>query len=402
MFREIFLKKIASLKYGKIIVIENNTTHCFGELSDKPMLQATITILDNRFYRDVILGGTKASAEGYFLGYWESDNLTDLMRILILNQDTLKKIENNFYKFMDLISRFSNIFIKNSISRSKKNIALHYDLSNDFFKTFLDDNLMYSCAIFKDIDSDLNAASKNKLDIICKKLSLNSQDKVLEIGTGWGGFAIYVAEKYGCDVVTTTISDQQYELTKARIKENNLTHKITVLKQDYRELTGEFDKLVSIEMIEAVGYQFYQDFFKQCSKLLKPDGEMLIQSITIQDAMYEHVKNEIDFIKHYIFPGSCIPSATVLLQEMTKSSDLRLFHLQDIGLHYAPTLRAWHDRFLKHNESIKRLGFSEQFIRLWTFYFCYCEAGFREGYLSDIQLHCVKPLAIRKKNYLNL
>jgi cyclopropane-fatty-acyl-phospholipid synthase len=286
-------------------------------------------------------------------------------------------------------------FRLNHIKGSRRNIAQHYDLNNDFFSLFLDKNMMYSSAIFPDENSDLETGSNHKLDIICQKLKLQSTDTVLEIGTGWGGFALYAAENYGCKVVTTTISQQQYDLAKQRIVDKKLEHQITLLNKDYRHLTGTYDKIVSIEMIEAVGHQYYNTFFANCSALLKPRGQMLIQAITIQDQAFERAKNEVDFIKQSIFPGSCIPSVTALLAAMTRSSDLRLFHLEDIGLHYAKTLKLWRQRFSQNQEQVINLGFNNNFINLWNFYLCYCEAGFAEGYLGDMHLHFVKPGTIR-------
>jgi cyclopropane-fatty-acyl-phospholipid synthase len=244
--------------------------------------------------------------------------------------------------------------------------------------------MMYSCGIFPTPGSTLEEASLYKLDKICQKLDLKSGDKIVEIGTGWGGFAIHAAENYGCEIVTTTISQK-------------LDKKITLLQQDYRKLEGKYDKLVSIEMIEAVGHQYFNTFFKRCGDLLKSDGQMLLQAITIQDQVYERVKNNVDFIKRYIFPGSCLPSVTASVNAITASSDMRVFHLEDIGWHYAKTLASWRDNFLSNKSKVLGLGFDENTIRLWEYYFSYCEAGFAEGYISDIQMLCLKPDALRAK-----
>ena len=280
---------------------------------------------------------------------------------------------------------------ENSVRGSKKNISRHYDLSNDFFSLFLDKNMMYSSAIYKSRKTSLEDASTNKLDVICKKLNLKKTDHVIEIGTGWGGFAIYAAKNYGCKVTTTTISIEQYKFAKQKIKEAGLGKKIKVLLKDYRLLKGQYDKLVSIEMIEAVGYQFYDEYFKIIGQLLKIDGEALIQSITIKDQRYSKAIQSVDFIQKYIFPGSCIPSITAIQNSLTNSTDLVINDIRDIGHHYARTLADWRKRFLKNKQEIRKLGFDDKFLRMWLFYFAYCEGGFEEKVISDIHLHITKP-----------
>jgi cyclopropane-fatty-acyl-phospholipid synthase len=279
----------------------------------------------------------------------------------------------------------------NSEAGSQKNIAAHYDLGNDLFKLFLDPSMMYSSAIFDTEATTLQAASARKLQVICDKLQLTADDHVLEIGTGWGEFAIYAAKHYGCRVTTTTISEQQCVLAKARIAAEGLQAQVTLLKQDYRQLQGQYDKLVSIEMIEAVGHQYYDIYFSKVSQLLKPDGVALIQAITIADQRYDSAIRSVDFIQRYIFPGSNIPSNTAMLASMTRSSDLRLVDLQDIGLHYATTLRHWRENFFAHIEAVRKLGYSEVFIRMWDFYLSYCEGGFAECALGDVHLLLAKP-----------
>jgi cyclopropane-fatty-acyl-phospholipid synthase len=279
----------------------------------------------------------------------------------------------------------------NTTEGSRKNIAAHYDLGNDFFALFLDETLMYSSAIFNQHTSTLKDASELKLKTICEKLDLQATDHVIEIGTGWGGFAIYAAMHYGCKVTTTTISQQQYALAKSRVTAAGLQDKITLLLDDYRHLSGQFDKLVSIEMIEAVGHRFYDTYFAKISALLKPDGLALIQAITIQDQRYESAKKSVDFIQRYIFPGSCIPSNTAMLNSITRNSDLRLFDLEDIGPHYATTLKRWRENFFDKIEAVRKLGYSEEFIKMWEFYLCYCEGGFAERALGDVHLLLAKP-----------
>ena len=251
--------------------------------------------------------------------------------------------------------------------------------------------MMYSSAVFEQPGMTLEQASIAKLDRICRKLALHAGDHVVEIGTGWGGFALHAARHYGCRVTTTTISRAQYELAVARVAAAGLSDKITVLLKDYRELEGKFDKLVSIEMIEAVGHQYYEEYFRTCARLLEPDGMALIQAITIADQRYEAARRSVDFIQRYIFPGSCIPSVTALLASITRASDLRLFHLEDIGPHYARTLAAWRHAFMRNLDQVRALGYPEEFIRMWEFYLCYCEGGFEERVLGDAQLLLVKP-----------
>jgi cyclopropane-fatty-acyl-phospholipid synthase len=307
------------------------------------------------------------------------------------NQAVMDALEGGFQWASKPFLKALHWLNRNTADGSRKNIASHYDLGNDFFKLWLDPSMMYSSAIFSPKDISLEAASYKKLQVICDKLDLKSTDHVLEIGTGWGGFAIYAASNYGCKVTTTTISKQQYDEAVLRVNAANLQDKITLLLNDYRDLTGQFDKLVSIEMIEAVGHQFYDVYFKKCASLLKPNGMALIQAITITEQRFESAKNSVDFIQRYIFPGSNIPSVTAMLNSITKVSDLKLYDLEDIGLHYATTLAAWRDNFFEHIQQVRQLGYSEEFIKMWEFYLCYCEGGFAERALGDCHLLLVKP-----------
>jgi len=275
---------------------------------------------------------------------------------------------------------------------SRKNILAHYDLGNDFYALFLDETMTYSCAIFEQENSSLKQASEAKYDRICRKLQLAAGDRVIEIGTGWGGFAVHAARNYGVQVTTTTISDEQHQFARQRIKAAGLEDRITLLKKDYRDLSGKFDKLVSIEMIEAVGHQYLPIFFRTCSRLLKDDGIMALQAITIGDQIFDRHKRTVDFIKRYIFPGSCIPSITAISIALAKATDLRLVHLEDITPHYARTLREWRRRFFTNIKKVRALGFSDTFVRMWEYYLCYCEGGFAERYLGDVQMLFVKPL----------
>ena len=285
---------------------------------------------------------------------------------------------------------------RNTLQGSRKNIAAHYDLGNEMFALFLDDTMMYSCAIFEHPQMSLQQASIEKLERVCRKLELQPGDHLLEIGTGWGGLALHAARHYGCRVTTTTISHEQYRMALQRVEQAGLGDRITVLCEDYRNLSGEYDKLVSIEMIEAVGHAYFDTYFEQCSRLLKSDGLMLLQSITIADQRYAAAKRSVDFIQRYIFPGGCLPSVAVLSDSVARNTDMRMLHLEDIGPHYATTLKRWRQRFMARLDSVRALGYPEEFIRMWEYYLCYCEGGFRERAIGTVQVLLGKPLNRRE------
>lgn len=384
------LKRLAALRKGQLILIDGSERHVFGRL-DAGNLQATITVHDPRFYGEIAFGGSIGAGEAYMLGYWQADTLTNVVRLMVLNQSVMDTLEGGYQWLTKPLLKVFHWLNSNSEAGSQKNIAAHYDLGNDLFKLFLDPTMMYSSAMFDEDTTTLQAASERKLQVICDKLQLVPTDHVLEIGTGWGGFAIYAAKHYGCHVTTTTISEQQYLLAQSRILAEGLQDQITLLKHDYRHLQGQFDKLVSIEMIEAVGHQYYDTYFNKVSQLLKPDGVALIQAITIADQRYESAIRSVDFIQRYIFPGSNIPSNTAMLTSITNASDLRLVDLQDIGLDYATTLRLWRENFFAQLDAVRQLGYSEAFIRMWDFYLSYCEGGFAECALGDVHLLLAKP-----------
>ena len=386
--RKLVLAKLKKLQRGKLTLIENGISYYFGNAGS---ISATITVLDAHFYGEIAFGGSIGAGEAYMLNYWQADNLTNVIRLFAVNQSIMDTLEGGFEWLSKPILKILHYLNRNTTDGSRKNIAAHYDLGNDFFKLWLDPSMMYSSAIFSPPNCSLEAASLKKLQVICDKLDLKPTDHVIEIGTGWGGFAIYAAKHYGCKVTTTTISKQQYDEAVLRVNAENLTNKITLLLNDYRDLNGTYDKLVSIEMIEAVGHQFYDVYFKKCASLLKPEGLALIQAITIVDQRFEAAKNSVDFIQRYIFPGSNIPSVTALLSSMTKSSDFRLFDCEDIGPHYATTLRKWNENFFANIEAVRKLGYSEEFIKMWQFYLCYCEGGFAERALGDVHLLLAKP-----------
>ena len=385
-------KDLDALEYGDLCIKDSDKTYHFKG-SKMPELIADIEVLDNQFYKYLAFGGSVGAGEAYINGYWKSDNLTNVIRLFAVNQSVTDGVESGIARFTTPIKKMFHWLNKNTQKGSKKNIVAHYDLGNQFFQEFLDPTMMYSSGIFHKETDTMEQASYHKLDRICQRLRLTENDHLVEIGTGWAGFAIYAAKNYGCRVTTTTISEEQYEMAKSRIKDAGLENKITLLKQDYRKLEGQFDKLVSIEMIEAVGHHYFNTFFEKCSHLLKPHGEMLLQAITIADQRFESAKTEIDFIKRYIFPGSCIPSVDSISDSVRQASDMRILHSEDIGVHYAITLQKWREQFFNNIENVKAQGFSDAFIRMWEFYLCYCEGGFRERVISDIQMHLVKPVA---------
>lgn len=378
----LLLRSLFKLRYGQIS-FRGAWQGTVGEPSD---LHAVIEVHDKRLLELMFKNGVLGAAEAYIAGYWSSENLVELIQILARNRDVLDKMNQN------IISQASQVLLKawyksrkNSVDGSRKNIAEHYDLSNDFFKLFLDPSMMYSSAMFKDAEMTLAQASDYKKEIICQKLQLKPLDHVVEIGSGWGGFAIYAAQHYGCKVTTITISQAQYDEAVQRIQAAGLSHRVGVQLKDYRQLQGKFDKLVSIEMIEAVGEQFLPTYFKQCRALLKPQGLALIQAITIEDARYKKALDTVDYIKRYIFPGSFIPCISVLTQTASEQK-LRLKQLEDIGQSYAQTIHHWRKNFLDAKAQVLALGFDENFIRMWDFYLCYCEGGFKEGVISDVHL----------------
>jgi cyclopropane-fatty-acyl-phospholipid synthase len=313
------------------------------------------------------------------------------VRIFCRNAAVSAGFESGPARLLSPLARIGHWLRRNTLVGSRRNIAAHYDLGNEFFRLFLDDTMAYSCAIFPRPDSSLGEASRAKFDRICRKLALTADDHLLEIGTGWGGFALHAATHYGCRVTTTTISRKQYEYARQQAAAAGLADRIAVLDHDYRRLSGTFDKLVSIEMIEAVGSQFFDTFFGVCCQRLKPEGAMLLQAITIPDQRYERYRRSVDFIQKYIFPGGCLPSLGAICGSAGRASDFQLTHLEDLTPHYAETLARWRQRFFAQLDEIRAQGFSDEFIRTWEFYFCYCEGAFRERAIGDVQVLLTRP-----------
>ena len=388
--KRIVLSKLENMNTGLLQIVDEGQIFQFGEpdLSD---LKSTITVRDASFYSSLAFGGSVGVGEAYVRGDWDCNDLTTLVRLFLINRDVVDDVDKGSSSFSAIMNKGFHWLNKNTPTGSQRNISAHYDIGNDLFELMLDSTMMYSSAVYADSESSLEEASLNKMHRLCQKLELSEQDHLLEIGTGWGGLAIYAATQYGCRVTTTTISKQQYDYTKQLIIEKGLQDRITLLLEDYRDLQGQYDKLVSVEMIEAVGLEHLDVYFEKCSSLLKSDGLMCLQAITIQDQRYEQAKNEVDFIQKYIFPGGSLPSITAISQALTRATDMSVYNIDDIGLHYARTLRDWRERFFQYENKVRKLGYDESFIRLWEFYLCYCEGGFLERSISTVQAVISKP-----------
>ncbi|WP_342632448.1 cyclopropane-fatty-acyl-phospholipid synthase family protein [Marinobacter alkaliphilus] len=399
--KQLVCQQLSQLAHGKLVVKEYGAEDLVYGDGDPQYPAAELVIHDHTTWRDLVTGGSVGAAESFVAGDWSSPDLTALLRFFSRNLDTMNAFEDKFSWVSKPTLKALHWLNRNTPAGSRKNISAHYDLGNDLFQLFLDPTMMYSSAIYPSADSTLEEAAVYKLDTICKKLDLQPEDRVIEIGTGWGGFAIHAAKHYGCHVTTTTISREQLELAKERVKAEGLEDRITLLFDDYRDLTGQFDKLVSIEMIEAVGPQFLDSYLAQISTLLKPDGLALVQAINMPEQRYDRALKNVDFIQRYIFPGSFIPSFGAIIASMRRGSDLVLTHSEDFGFHYARTLRDWCDRFMANRNALLERGYDEAFQRLWHFYFAYCEAGFSERAIGVAHLVLAKP-ANKRANILSL
>jgi len=388
-FKAILFRKLKRISSGQLTIVDGSSKHVFGSFDSE--LKAELEVYSQEFYVFLGSGGTNGAAEAYTAGYWSSKNLVGLIQLIIKNKNTLLGLESGFARIGNPITKLIHKKRQNTLSGSKNNILAHYDLSNDFYKLWLDPTMTYSSGVFPSKDSSMQEASIEKLDRICRKLKLSSKDHVLEIGTGWGSFAIHAAKKYGCRVTTTTISDNQFQYASELISKEELEDKITLLSKDYRELEGSFDKVVSIEMIEAVGAEYVSGFFEKMSSLLKKNGLMALQGITYNDPDFDAYKNSVDFIRKYIFPGSCLVAMPQIMQAIKEKTDMVMIDSEDITQHYARTLNLWREDFQKALPEVKDLGFSEPFTRIWNFYLVYCEAGFLENLIGDFQLVFAKP-----------
>ena len=384
VFKNGLKKKLSHLNVGCISVVDGVDKFSFGDTSSE--LRVNVQVHSQEFYVMTGSGGAMGIAEAYILGYWTSDDVVMLMRIILKNRSILLSLNDGFAKILNPINKLIHRSRQNTLKGSKENILAHYDLSNDFYKLWLDPTMTYSCAYFKDTNTTLEDASIEKLDRMCRKLNLSEKDNILEVGTGWGSFSIHAAKNYGCSITTTTISDAQYEYAKARVVEEGLESKINVINKDYRKLDGQYDKIVSIEMIEAVGYEYISEYFRKLSSLLKPDGLMALQGITYNDQNFDTYKDSVDFIKKYIFPGSCLISISQIIDVIKNKTDLSMIDMEDITRHYAETLNRWRKNFMSVLPEVKEMGYSKAFINMWEFYFLYCEAGFLERNIGDVQM----------------
>lgn len=368
------------------VVLDDGAGACrFGD-GDLRFPEVVVCIRSPEFYRRVVTGGTIGAAESYMDGHWSCNDLTELIRALTRNISAADGMKGPLAWLAGARSKVSHWWNRNTRSGSRRNIRAHYDLGNDFFELMLDETMTYSSGIFEHEDATLRQASLAKLDRMCRLLDLRPEDEVLEIGTGWGSFAIHAAGRYGCRVTTTTISDQQYEVAEKRIRLAGLTDRIRLLKCDYRDLTGQFDKLASIEMIEAVGPQYLDGFFAKCRSLLAPEGLMAIQAIVMNEQRYESYVRSSDFIQKYIFPGGSLPTPMTMSRAASRSTDMRVLKMDDFATHYAKTLACWRERFDERIGEVRRLGYDDRFIRMWEYYLCYCEAAFAERYCGVVQM----------------
>lgn len=389
--RQFMLRVLSHIHIGSITIHDGDDTHHFGTPGVANEPQAEVVVHNRAAFGKILTGGTIAAGEAYIDGDWSSPDPTEVTRLFSANMASIDSMQASQHWYTRVALRVAHAMNRNTHEGSKRNISAHYDLGNDFFRLFLDPTMMYSAAVFERRENTLEKAAVDKLDELCRALELKADDHLLEIGTGWGGMAIHAATHYGCRVTTTTISKEQYAYASARVAELGLEDRITLLCEDYRALTGEYDKLVSVEMIEAVGHDFYSSYFQCCSKLLKRNGKMVIQAITITDDRYEQARRSVDYIKRYIFPGGCLPSLEVIAKHIARDTDLQMVHLRDITADYALTLAHWRRRFMDRLEDVRAMGFDERFIRMWDFYLCYCEGGFRERIIGTVQVAFAKP-----------
>jgi cyclopropane-fatty-acyl-phospholipid synthase len=388
--RNRLLDALRDLRWGSIELHDRLGITLLGDRAN-PGPAVVVQVHDLDFYAYAGLGGSVGAGQSYFLGLWDASDLVDLVRILVRNRDVLDRMESGLAVVSQPLYGWFHRRRENTLQRSRANIAAHYDLGNDFFGLMLDPSMMYSAAIYPTADATLEEAQQHKLEVLCRKLHLSPATHLLEIGTGWGGLAVHAARRYGCRVTTTTISPAQYQHARDRVQAAGLADRITVLSADYRELTGRYDRLVSVEMIEAVGARYFDRYFERIDELLTDDGLALIQAITIEDQRYEVYRRSVDFINRFVFPGGCLPSVSVMLDCVRRRTSLRVRHLEDIGDHYARTLMDWQSRMDARTDELLAMGHDRTFLRLWRFYLAYCAGGFIERSIGDVQLLLEKP-----------
>jgi cyclopropane-fatty-acyl-phospholipid synthase len=389
--KQLLLKALNGMTRGHLTIEDQGEIYTFGQPAERADVIAHIHVQHPSAYRQVLVGGTVGSGEAYMLGAWTSPDIVAVIRVFVLNMQTVSRLDSGFSWLMQSASRLLHRSRANSKRQAKLNIAAHYDLGNDFFKLFLDETMLYSSAIYPTETATLHQASCHKLAHIGKRLELCSNDHLLEIGSGWGGLAIFMAKTYGCRVTTITLSPAQCAYATDWVAREGLADRVDVKLCDYRDIGGQYDKIVSIEMIEAVGYRYFSTYFSTLSQRLKPNGKCLIQAITISDQRYAQERDNVDFIQRYIFPGGCLPSLAVIANHVCADTDMQLVGLEDITRDYARTLAAWRQAFLNALPAVKQQGFDDVFIRMWDFYLAYCEGGFRERVISTVQVLLAKP-----------
>ena len=389
IWKSLLLRHLQGLREGYLTLVSGSGHYEFGDESSS--LRAHVTVHDERFFRRIALGGGLGAAESLLDGEWSCTDLESLIRIFIRNAPVLTGLDFGWASAWQVLERWGQWLRRNTLTNARRNIEQHYDLGNDFFELFLDDTLSYSCALFPHPGASLRDASVAKLDQVCRKLDLQPDDQLLEIGTGWGALAVHAAQRFGCRVTSTTISPAQRAFALARVQAAGLTGQVKIDNLDYRELHGKYDKLVSIEMIEAVGREYLDTYLQQCSSLLRSDGVMVLQGIVIRDQLFKRHSRSVDFIGKYIFPGGFLPSVAAISESLTRCTDLRICHLEEMSEHYVQTLHAWRERFWSRIDAVRELGFDERFVRMWDYYFQYCAAAFAERQVNVVQLVLGKP-----------
>ncbi|MDX1683152.1 MAG: cyclopropane-fatty-acyl-phospholipid synthase family protein [Phycisphaeraceae bacterium] len=387
--RRLVFARLERLTGGRIILRDDDGEHSFGDPTGGPT--ATVTVQRPRFYRRVVLGGDLGAADAWIDGDFTCDHLVDLLAVFVRSIDQAHALTGGAARVRTAIDRVRHWLNRNTRTGSRRNIAAHYDLGNDFFRLFLDESMTYSCGIFEHPDTSLADAQFAKLDLVCRKLRLTPDTHLLETGTGWGSLALHAARHYGCRVTTTTISREQHRLACERVADAGLDDRITCLLTDYRDLDGTFDRIASIEMIEAVGLDHLSGYFRACRERLADDGMMLAQVITTDHRFHDRYRRSVDFIRRDVFPGSHCPSLPTLLAASEGETDLAAVHVENIGPHYAHTLHRWRDNFHATREQARQLGATDSFLRLWDYYLAYCEAGYRERYLGNVQVLWAPP-----------
>jgi cyclopropane-fatty-acyl-phospholipid synthase len=379
-YKRNLLKFLAKIEKGTI-TINDDSSQTFG--SGEP--KVTIEVVSPRFYKRTILGGDLGFAESYAKSEWFTDNLTDLITILILNKDNLSGLDVKWSFLTKLFAKLGHWRRKNTLSGSKRNIQEHYDLSNEMFMTFLDKSMTYSCGFFENETDSLYQAQINKIDKILDKANIQADNHILEIGSGWGALAKRAVERTGCKVTTITLSERQYEYVEKLIENEGLKDNIDIKLVDFRNIEGSYDRIISVEMIEAIGFELFNPYFSRIEELMRPDGTAVIQAITYPDKNYDQYRKGCDFIQKFIFPGSLLPSVESM-ENSINLTNLKLKDIEKIGPHYATTLNLWNKNFNQNIDEIKKMGFDQYFINLWNYYFSYCEAGFANNTIDDVQL----------------